>query len=279
MKLRIRHVSTFAFDAPVKRLVQSHRLSPTDTASQRIMAWNVDTGPASIGAAFRDGAGDWTQTVSLRGPLETFTVTVEGEVETQDQSGVLRGHREHVPPSAYLTSTRRTALTAELRGLAAEASEGTAPGRSLDRAHALCRAVHDAVAYVPGSTEAATTASEALEGGRGVCQDHAQVLIALAHACEIPARYVAGYLMSTEDSVGAEASHAWAELHVDGLGWVGFDAANACCPDARYVRLCSGYDAADGAPIRGVIDGAAEESLDVSVAVLRDGQSQSQSQG
>ena len=64
-----------------------------------------------------------------------------------------------------------------------------------------------------------------------------------------------------------QASHAWAEIWVAGLGWVGFDAANRCCPDDRYIRLGSGFDAAGAAPIRGVAQGTGEEAPDVSVAV------------
>ena len=277
MKLAVRHVTRYGFDTPVRRLVQSLRLWPSQFEGQTVLDWTVDTGSAIDGAGFRDGAGDWTQTASLRGPVEVQEITVTGTVETSDLAGVLRGHRERVPPSAYLTATRSTAGTVELRALAADALEGMDGATVLDRAHALCRAVNEAIEFVPNETEPHTTAAEALAGGQGVCQDHTHVLIALAHAVDIPARYVTGYLMSTEDSVGAEASHAWAELWVDGLGWVGFDAANACCPNDAYIRLGSGFDAGDAAPIRGVVDGAATETLDVSVGVV-DGARQSQSQ-
>ena len=67
--------------------------------------------------------------------------------------------------------------------------------------------------------------------------------------------------------VAHEAAHAWAEVHVAGLGWVGFDPANRCCPDDRYIRLGSGLDAQDAAPIRGIARGVGAESLDVTVAV------------
>ncbi len=278
MILHVRHVTTYAFDNPVKRLVQSHRLWPADHAGQTVREWRVDTGDALTGAIFRDGAGDWTRTVSVRGPVETFTVTVEGVVETRDTAGVLRGHRELVPASAYLTPSRRTALTVELRTLAAAALEGMEGATTLDRAHALAQKVSETLDFVAGETEPATTASEALDGGQGVCQDFTHVLIALAQASDIPARYVTGYLMSGGDRSGTEASHAWAELFVEGLGWVGFDAANRCCPDESYVRLGSGLDSSDAAPIRGVVDGLATERLDVSVAVSEGETAQEQSQ-
>ena len=66
-------------------------------------------------------------------------------------------------------------------------------------APAVGRGVTTAIAYTPGSTSAHTTAAEALEQGEGVCQDHAHALIAVAHAAGMPARYVAGYLLSRDD--------------------------------------------------------------------------------
>ena len=88
----------------------------------------------------------------------------------------------------------------------------------------------------------------------------------MAHAAGIPARYVTGYLLTGDEGEG-EAAHAWAELYVGELGWIGFDPANRCCPDERYIRLGSGRDARDAAPIRGVSRGGGSEAMDVSVVV------------
>jgi transglutaminase-like putative cysteine protease len=92
----------------------------------------------------------------------------------------------------------------------------------------------------------------------------------------LPARYVSGYLMM-EDVAEQTATHAWAEVHLQGLGWVGFDAANNICPDDRYVRISSGLCYRDCAPISGMRIGPAGETLNVSVTVQQS-QSQSQSQ-
>lgn len=179
---------------------------------------------------------------------------------------MLRGLREKCPPLAYLRDTRLTRVTHAIHEFASDALDGLGDD-ILGRAHALSGAVTEAVAYTPGATHSETTAAEALAEGKGVCQDHTHLLIAAALAVDIPARYVSGYLF-TDDEMG-EASHAWAELHVDGLGWVGFDPANACCPDERYIRLGSGLDAIAAAPIRGLTEGMGEESLDVTVQVTQ----------
>ncbi|WP_146592118.1 transglutaminase family protein [Puniceibacterium confluentis] len=267
MRLSVRHVTRYSFDTPARGLVQTHKLIPSTCASQNILSWTVSVGDAIRGAAFRDSAGDMVETISVRGPVDEMVIEVSGEVETTDLYGVLRNHRETVPPTTYLRSSRLTRADTALRDLSASALEGMEDDSALNRAHALARAVNTAIAYVPGETEEMTTAAEALSGAKGVCQDHSHALIALAHAAEIPARYVAGYLHSGQDATG-EASHAWAELFVPGLGWVGFDASNRCCPDERYIRLCSGYDAQDAAPIRGILNAGVEEHLDVSVAVM-----------
>lgn len=267
MRLVVDHVTRYRYDRPVRSGVQSHRLTPSDFQGQRVVEWAVSVSGGTRGACFRDGAGDRIQAWTIAGPVEEITVSVRGVVETSDQAGVLRGHRESVVPEAYLRDTPATEADAALVALAAD----VAGADVLSLAHGLSAAVAGAIAYAPGATHAHTTAAEALAQGEGVCQDHAHALIACARSRGIPARYVSGYLFADQDGRPHEAAHAWAELHVPGLGWVGFDPANACCPDPRYIRLGSGFDAQDAAPIRGIARGvtAADraESLDVAVAV------------
>jgi transglutaminase-like putative cysteine protease len=71
----------------------------------------------------------------------------------------------------------------------------------------------------------------------------------------------------TEGNSPATASHAWAEILVPNLGWVGFDAANGKCPTADYVRVASGLDAPGVVPVRGSRRGGEVESMTVSVTV------------
>lgn len=267
MHLSVRHTTTYHFDAPMRFVTQSHRLTPSTSASQRILAWDVAAEGAAFGASFVDGAGDRVNTMTIEGPVERVDISVTGQVETIDTSGVLRNHRETISPRAYLRSTPMTKANGALGDLAAQALRSAGDEGELARAHLLAAAVAEAIAYAPGTTEAHTTAAEALEQGQGVCQDHAHAMIALAHAADLPARYVTGYLLTGGEDALGEASHAWAEVHVAGLGWIGFDAANRCCPDDRYIRLGSGRDALDAAPIRGVSRGGGAEAMDVTVVV------------
>lgn len=267
MRLSVRHTTLYQFDSMMRFITQSHRLTPASNGSQKVLDWKISADGATFGASFTDGAGDRVSTMTLQGPVEQITIVVEGVVETSDSDGILRGHREVISPRVYLTGTPATQVNRAILGLRDLALRG-AEGK-LDQAHRLAAAVADAIAYTPDATTAQTTAAEALELGKGVCQDHAHALIALAIASELPARYVTGYLFTDGSGEGAEASHGWAEVHVEDLGWIGFDPANRCCPDERYIRLGSGRDAREAAPIRGVSRGGGSEALDVSVVVAQ----------
>ena len=276
MRLTVDHVTRYRYDAPVRGVVQSHRLTPSRYDGQKVISWEVTVSGGDKGGAFRDGAGDWVQAWTVKGPVTEIEVRVKGEVETTDLAGILRGHRETVPPEAWCRETPATEADEALRVLA----ESARHDEPLSFAHALAFAVAGAIEYTPGATHEHTTAAEALAAGAGVCQDHAHALIACARAVGFPARYVSGYLFAGEGETPQEAAHAWAELWVQGFGWIGFDPANRCCPDERYIRLGAGLDAREAAPIKGIARGAAtdSESLDVSVSVAAPVAVQSQAQ-
>jgi transglutaminase-like putative cysteine protease len=268
MLLRVDHETRYRYDRPVRGVVQSHRLTPSVCDNQTVIDWAVTVTDGVPGGAFRDGAGDLVQGWSVPGPVSEIAVRVAGLVETRDMAGLLKGHREVAPPEVWLRETGPTRADAALSALAAELRGA---GDALAQAHAMAARLAEVIAYRPGSTQAHTTAAEALAQGEGVCQDHAHALIAVARVAGLPARYVSGYLFSETDgadpATAPEAAHAWAEIWVAGLGWVGFDPANRCCPDDRYIRLGAGFDAQDAAPIRGVARGAGIEIMSVSVAV------------
>ncbi|WP_425064053.1 transglutaminase family protein [Pyruvatibacter mobilis] len=272
MRLIVEHSTCYRYSDPVRFVVQSLKLSPSRFDGQRVIRWSVAAEGCTITAAFTDGYGDGVLTLTCAEARDEVHVKVSGEVVTADMAGVLRGHKEKISPRAFLRQTGMTEPSDEIRDLALGVAAGLGrtddqqPG-TLDLAHALSDAVADAVVYAPGTTHAHTTAGEALTEGQGVCQDHAHILITAARLLGLPARYVSGYLFADANGVPHEAAHGWAELWLDGLGWVGFDASNRTCPTEAYIRLGAGLDARDAAPIKGVHVGAAEEAMDVSLVV------------
>ncbi|OSQ40314.1 transglutaminase family protein [Thalassospira mesophila] len=270
MRLTIEHRTRYRYAPSARYVTQSLKLTPSLFDGQRIVDWSITAENCAITSEFVDGYGDTVSTLTCNGPIDEVEIVVQGLVETTDMSGVLAGHREKASPQVFLRSTPMTQPSTAIRKLVKTVAKSVGPNASpLETAHGLADAVRDEIDYVPGSTHAHTTAADALAAGQGVCQDHAHVLLAAARLVDIPARYVSGYLFADSEGVPHEAAHAWAELYINDIGWVGFDPANRCCPTDFYVRLGSGLDARDASPIRGIHSGGADEDLDVTVIVAQ----------
>ncbi len=273
MRLKISHTTEYVYSEPVQHSLQRLRLTPESGPTQKVINWETAVEGAVPEVFYNDQYGNRTELVSTDGEQHTIRIHASGEVETLDGSGVFGQHKSYAPLWLF---ARETALTKPGK-LTRELVRSIEPGEGLERLHALMAAIHQRVAYEPGTTHAATTAEQALEQKSGVCQDHAHIFISAARLMGFPARYISGYLMMPEQKEQA-ASHAWAEAHVDGLGWVGFDAANDICPNEHYVRIASGLDYRDACPISGMVTGISDEHMKVSITVEQHSQSQSQSQ-
>ena len=148
----------------------------------------------------------------------------------------------------------------------------------------LVRFVRDQFAYEPGVTRVYSTADEILTVGAGVCQDFAHLTIAILRLAGVPARYVSGYLAPPEDSTGeipnaSQASHAWLDAQLPGVGWTGFDPTHGCRSDARHIRVAIGRDYSDVTPLRGVYRSfGSKQTMTVDLKLERDNSGQSQSQ-
>jgi transglutaminase-like putative cysteine protease len=265
MRLFIRHTTRYEFAEPVAHGLQRLRLVPKSTHGQRVIDWKMELDGLSKQTEYEDHHHNCTALVSLVPGASTVTITCSGTVETVDNHGIVGVHTGHMPLWAFLMQTDLTRPGPKMRALASGLRK-TADDGPLDRLHELVSAVIDAVAYDIGHTGPDTTAEEALGASHGVCQDHAHIFIGTARLLGIPARYVSGYLMMN-DRIDQEAGHGWAEAHVEGLGWVGFDVSNGISPDPRYVRVASGRDYRDAAPVTGISFGPGESVLAVSLAV------------
>ncbi|MEZ6029364.1 MAG: transglutaminase family protein [Hyphomonadaceae bacterium] len=261
MRLTVRHATTYTYDPPAERCALRLRLFPPSFDSQRVKSWSVSVNGHALPALLSTATGDREAIWTCQSPGEEVAIVAEGEIETADTAGVVRGLRETVRPAIFLRPTLLTESDKRIEALAAGIS-GASP---LDRMHSLFNAVADAIDYRPGETSSHTTAAQALKAGKGVCQDHAHVFISAARSLKVPARYVVGYLLAPEEKL--TETHAWAEAFVPDIGWVGFDPANRLCPTDRYVRLGCGLDAADAAPIRGSVNGTPRERLSASVDI------------
>lgn len=274
MKLAIRHTTRYSFSSPVVHALQRLRLTPKETQGQKILNWQMQYENAHPELEYDDQNYNTVTLVGVQSGAKEVIVTCSGMVETQDNAGVIGRHAGHLPLWSFLGQTKLTKPGPKMRALIRELPSPQEAGR-LDYLHALSSRIREGVIYETGKTGVSTTAEEATASGHGVCQDHAHIFIGAARAAGTPARYVSGYLMMN-DRIDQEATHAWAEAHIDGLGWVGFDISNGISPDPRYVRVATGRDYRDAAPVTGISFGATEQVLTVDVAVEQQQEQESQ---
>lgn len=264
MRIRIAHSSVCRYDPPATGAIQALRLTPRNHEGQYVVRWRIDVAPDARLAAHEDAFGNITHVFTADGPLAELRIEVDGVVETQNTDGVVRGTVERFPPSLFLRDTVLTQADAAI-GHFAQAIRAQGAGQVLGELHALLSRLHADVACDPDPARPAAGAAEAFAGKSGGAADLTHIFVGAAHSLGIPARFIAGYFRG-EDCV-EQAGHCWAEAHVAGLGWVGFDPANGFCPTDAHVRVAVGLDALSAAPLRGTRYGVGGETLEVAITV------------
>lgn len=267
MRLSIDHRTTYRFSVPQGRLTQLLRLTPADTHDQTVARWSIHVDRDARMRTGRDGFGNVVTMLYAEGPLDEIVIEVAGEVVTSHSDGVVHGVTELLPPALFLRSTD---LTAPDPAIAAWAREQGGDRERLAALHALLDALHVRGPVAWGRGVPGQNAGEAWQIAARTPRDLAQVFIVAARSLGAPARYVSGYHLTDRDGEHLPAPHAWAEAHVDGIGWIGFDPCTARCPEERYVRVAAALDAAGAAAVAGSRLGEGAEELDVDVAVHRE---------
>ena len=269
MRLSIAHTTRYRFSQPQARLIQLLRLTPSDTDDQTVAAWRIDVDCDARLRDGRDGFGNRTTTLYADGPIEQIEIAVSGEILTGEVSGQVCGTHETLPTVLFL---RNTALTPPDPAIGATAAE--VPGDPRSALRTLAEMVADRFVLDAGRPRAGMTAAVAWDEPRLTPRDLAHVMIVAARARGWPARYVAGHSLALAEEHDGSTSHAWAEVHLDGIGWIGVDPARGAEIDERYVRVAHGLDFSQAAPVAGLRVGEGREWLGVDVHVERLGEIQ-----
>jgi transglutaminase-like putative cysteine protease len=263
MRIAVDHRTHYSFSDPQARIVEMLRLTPSDTRDQTVVSWGIDVNVDARMRTARDGFGNAITMLYADGPIEALEITVVGEVLTGESSGVVAGAPEPLPPALFRRVGRRTRVSADLAEFVHDAIGGAES--AIDRLHRLNSALHAHFETVAPSRDQGFSASAAFRLEHVAPRDLAHMFIAAARGMGLPARFVSGYRSIADEP--SSASHAWAEAHVDGLGWVAFDPSAGISADDHYVRVAIGLDAGGAAPIIGQRTGPGSEALDVDLHV------------
>jgi transglutaminase-like putative cysteine protease len=268
MRICVAHETVYRYNTPASGVIQTLRLTPRNHTGQYVVNWRIDVSADCRLEPQEDAFGNIIYAFSAGGPIPELRLLAEGEIETQDTAGVVRGAVERFPPSLFL---RETPLTRASDAILAYAMQFGRPAAAdtLSVLHNLLARTHDDIAFDAELATTDVTAAETLADKRGASHGLAHVFIAVARALGVPARYVSGYLHRPDGAATPNGGHAWAEAHVPDLGWVGFDPANSLCVTDRYIRVAIGLDSLGAAWVRGAFYGSGREETAVKLRVTQ----------
>ncbi len=256
MNLVINHQTHYNYESAVKRSNQYIRLTPQTFGHQIVRAWQLAA--PGIKCTQQDGFGNIWTSLTVNQPHQELLIMAQGEVEINPTEAI---EDNRLSPMFFTHATETTACHEPLLDFITQYGKGTDRSALID----LSAAILERMPYTPMSTNVLTTAAEAFDLGQGVCQDHTHVFLACARHLKLPARYVSGYLHSSDST--HLSTHAWAEVYLNGK-WYCFDTSNQLFSLDHHVYLAVGRDYFDAAPVRGTRQGGGEESMRALVQVL-----------
>jgi transglutaminase-like putative cysteine protease len=283
MRYAITHVTRFVYDAPVSESHMEVRMQPRTGPGQTCLHYELQVEPRARPHAFHDHLANAVDYFSVPGRHQSLTITARADVQVDrprelpaslpsdawrevDEWSRQDAHWDLRQPSSFAVWT--PALTAYAESIPAASARSMDP---LSTVRTITSAVHRDFEYSPNSTQVHSSIDEPLGSRRGVCQDLSHITVALLRRLDLPARYVSGYLAPPINDVDpgpvSSATHAWVEVLLPQLGWIGFDPTNDTEAGERHVVVAIGRDYADVPPARGVVKGKAGSTLTVSVVI------------
>lgn len=266
MKIKVKHTTTYQYSELLNRSQQILRLTPMNNSHQHVVQWKLKS--IKNLHEYQDWYGNHCSflEVDKSDKLTELTIEAIGLVETNEDisnkdSGVM-------PLEYYLVQTDFTELNTELMKFADEFHAKNhsllAGNKVTEFFNLLSCAILARVPYTKGLTQVDSTAKDAFNLGGGVCQDHTHLMISLARCLNFSARYVSGYIY-TSDTTHVE-SHAWAEVWYNDA-WYSFDVSNQCHAGSNHIILAYGNDYSSASPVRGSRVGGGLETLTTFAAV------------
>lgn len=276
MHLRIHHLTHYHYRAPVSSSVNELRLHPATADPKRLGFFLLNVQPPTRLRHFRDEFLNHVHWFELPESHREMRIEASSQVHTSSPYAdglpapvdceTLQAAAAEEMLHPFLRESRYIALDPAIWRLALDIRDGRP--EVFATARAIMEFLHGTWKYDPSATDVGTTVAEAMARQAGVCQDFAHAMIALCRSLGIPARYVSGYLHDGAGGLrGGQATHAWCEVFLPGQGWFGLDPTNRCLADDRHVKIATGRDYADAAPIRGQLTGPANATARMTVEV------------
>ena len=290
-RYRVEHLTAYRYSEPVMLSHQQLHLSPRVLPYQRILAHELAIEPSPTDRReTTDAFGNPLTAIAIESAHRALDIVARSTIEViaraagaGSDSPAWEDVRERLayraawrPEAVVLEATQflfespHARLKRELRSYAGDCFTPARP--VLDAAMELMAKIHAEFVFDPKATTVMTPVMTFFEQKRGVCQDFTHFMISCLRSTGLAARYVSGYVMTyptarIRSQAGPDASHAWVALFIPGSGWVDLDPTNNLLPSLEHITLGWGRDYSDVTPLRGVINGGGEQTLEIKVSV------------
>jgi len=277
-RLQVVHTTQVSYTAPVRASFNEARMTPLTLPAQVTLESRITAGPGVPVWTYCDYWGTFVSVFDITEPHSSLTVRAQATVETgQGLSdpkparlpwAELRAQTGSGRLLEFLLPTPLTTVTPDVAATVIDAVRDADP---VEAATEIASRVRSQVSYMAGATGVRTSAQEAWDQGEGVCQDMAQLTVALLREAGLPARYVSGYLHADPSAEPGQTavgeSHAWVEYWAG--SWLPCDPTSGAPVRERHIVVARGRDYTDIPPLKGIYHGAPTSSLDVTVEVTR----------
>ena len=252
--------TTVEFSDEVREHAFVLRCQPRRDESITVVKSELEIEPEMRFTRQRDSFGNELAIGSMREPHDRIGYHSRGIVRVDlSKNRAMLIHPLFKYPSPLTAPDDAMRTWARESGFVPEAFPADADVR-LAQVQRLGQAVHELMAYEPGSTNVNTTAAEAFAAKRGVCQDFAHIMACVLRDAGVPARYVSGL------AVGQGTTHAWVQAYA-GDRWHGFDPTRNTFVDETYIPIAIGRDWSDCPVERGSFWGLVDQTQTVFMTV------------
>lgn len=271
----INYNSENRYDSPVFEAVLEFLILPHTNENQKLVTLDIKSEPKTNHYISKNLYDFDLLRFRFAENIDTFRLNVSMEIEKQpvnpfnnnflsvnEEHEILRSHDNRVENYYFLNPGIYTQPFENW-----DAPEIQEQESIFDFCLKVNELVYHSMTYDLNNASVEKRLSEVIESSTGVCQDYAHLMIAMLRANNIPARYVSGYLNQGTHYQGSGAIHAWVEVLIPEVGWIGFDPTNNLLEDHNYIKISHGVDLSECTSLKGVVKSTGGNSTDYNVQV------------
>lgn len=244
-RYEVRQSYCYEYPGPIDDVRQVLIVVPPDCiGGQRLLSYTVAVEPRATPRFDSDRFGNRVCFIALPRVEQRLRFEIRLRIEQEAGAAIVSAPGDS---ETFLLPSPLAEPFPELQAVAETLRQAHREPQAL--VEAINQWVYDWISYRHDVTNVRSTARDAFTLRQGVCQDYAQLMIALCRLCGVPARYVSGHLL------GEGAMHAWTHVLLPGpdgnASWQSFDPTHSRRAGLSYLTIAVGRDFSDVSPTRG----------------------------